>query len=278
MSTRQCPHCHIDFYIGLRSCPHCAQPSFFPNVDLAESDVEKSALELRYEMQRKEAESVGKVSSIDHVMDVVKKSTACKGMPRWELDRLISSETATAATYYQQISGNCRIPDDNEWDRLRRITDSAFFQCYGHEINFAALSTNRNWLNNYGDGAIFFREKMIAHRSTVFEKNTVTWLNQRSGELKIPAGYRATWQNRGILAVAKLGDASYAPKADIDTLLLSCGPSTADDVFIEVHICGGFTIRSAEAVVVRKGALGALGMAAALERARTLPFDFTEIP
>jgi hypothetical protein len=211
-------------------------------------------------------------------MHVAETSVACKGMPRWELDRLMSSETATAATYYQQISGNCRIPDDNEWDRLRRITDSAFFQCYGHEINFAALSTNRNWLSNYGDGAVFFRERMIAHRSTVFETNTVTWLNERSGDIKIPAGYRANWKNRGMLAVAKLGEASYAQNVDIDTLLLSCGTSTANDVFMEVHICGGFTIRSADAVIVRKGALGELGKAVALERARTLPFDFKELP
>jgi hypothetical protein len=250
-------------------------PSHFPNVDIANDDAEVHALEARYEQECAKAEALAKCDALEKLETCVRQSVACKAMPRWELDRLISSDTATAATYYQQIQGRCRIPDDNQWDRLRRIADAAFFQSASEDIQFAALSTNGRWLQNYGDGAVFFKDAMIAHRATVFETNTAQWFAENNGISEIPPGYRATWGKRSTLATAKLAGAACHDCSDIDSLLLSGGESTASDQFIEVHICGSYTIRSVNGVVVRAGAFGDLGLAAAKERAANLSFSFS---
>ena len=277
MTSRTCSYCGENLAVGLRWCPHCARPSLFPNVDLAAASEETEALAQRYQAQVERAKAEGKEAALAKFEQHVSESCACKGMPRWELERLVASDTATAATYYQQIDGRSRIPDDNRWDRLRRIADAAFFQALGEDIHFAALSTDGRWLSTYGDGAVFFKEDMISHRATVFEKNTATWVED-NGALQIPPGHRAVWSQRSHLAVAKLGEAACEEPCDMGSLLLSCGPSSADDAFMEVHIFGGFTIRSASAVVLRRGALSELGRADVLDRTKRLGISVTEVP
>ncbi len=277
MTTKICSYCGESFVVGLRWCPHCAQPSLFPNVDHASTLEETEALSKRYQAQVERAKASGQDAALSKFEQHAASSCACKGMPRWELERLVASDTATAATYYQQIDGRSRIPDDNRWDRLRRIADAAFFQSFGEDIHFAALSTDGRWLTSYGDGAIFFKDDMISHRATVFETNTATWVED-SGALKIPPGYRAVWTERSHLAVAKLGEAACDEPCDMSSLLLSCGRSSADDSFMEVHIYGGFTIRSATSVVFRRGALSELGRADVLDRAKRLGISVTELP
>lgn len=205
MPSKKCDSCAETFVIGVQCCPHCARPSLFPNVDLACLDEEADALNIRYAAQMAKASSEGREAPLRDFESYMSTSSACKGMRRWELERLIDSDTATAGTYYQQINGRSRIPDDDRWDRLRRIADASFFQSYGTDIHFAALSTGGTWLASYGEGAVFFKESMISHRATVFEQNTAMWVNENNGDLNIPLGYRAPWDQRQKLAVAKLG-------------------------------------------------------------------------
>ena len=67
---------------------------------------------------------------------------------------------------------------------------------------------------------------------------------------KLPHGYRATWENRDKLCVAKLAakiDAATLPDA-YSGLLLQQGMTSEDDDFVEVHIWGPMTIRTVEEV------------------------------
>lgn len=277
MPTVNCEFCNEKIVIGVQVCPHCGRPSLFPNVLLANMPEEIDALTLRFEQQKLHSKNTGNEAALDELSFCVSSSTACKGMPRWELERLLASDTATGATYYEQIAGNARIPDDNRWDRLRRIADASFFQCFGSKINFAALSTAGNWLQSYGDGAIFFKETMIGYRSTVFEQNTATWVDENNGDLTIPYGFRASWPNRDKLAIAKLGEKAQDGCADFDSLLLSCGATSGDDEFMEVHIYGGFTIRSAESIIVKKGSISEIGRLDILDRMNKLGISFSEL-
>lgn len=278
MGTKKCAFCGELFLAALRACPHCAQPSLFPNVDLASDADEKAALDKRYQEVVDRAKASGKQDCLSDFQRHVEQSGACKGLPRWELDRLASSDTATAATFFQQVDGRCRIPDDNRWDRLRRLADATFFESFGADIHFAALTTEGRWLSNYGHAAVFFKDTMISHRASLFQENTAVWVDERNGNLEIPEGHRAVWDDRSRLAVAKLGDEACLGVSDSASLLLSCGKSSGDDSFIEVHICGGFTIRSASAIVVRQGQLSDCGRADILVRVAELGLGFTEIP
>jgi hypothetical protein len=102
------------------------------------------------------------------------------------------------------------------------------------------------------------RDKMIAHRASVFEENSVIWMARQRINLSeannLPTGYRAVWSERAKLAVAKLSN-----KIQSDTspdsypgIALQQGATTEDDQFIEVHIWGSMTIRTFEHVTIRQ--------------------------
>jgi len=142
--------------------------------------------------------------------------------------------------------------------------------CFGRDINFAALTVGERWLENYGDGAVFFRDSMIAHRSSVFEENTARWVETNGCTLQVQSGHMATWEERHKLGVAKIAPHVLGGFTDIPSLLLQSGDTTADDSYIEVHICGTFTIRSAQTIVVKRDALSPLSEAALLSRSPML--------
>ncbi len=251
-------------------------PSLFPNVTVVSKDEERSALELRYQEMVRNLTDAGKLPQLKQLENLLNKSVACKAMPRWDIERLVNAETATFGTYYKQITAETRIPDDNKWDRLRRIADALFFENYGFEINFAALSTNGAWLDNYGDGAIFFKENMIAHRTTLFEQNTAKWIEENQYHTEIPKGSRALWSERAKLGVAKLGNNILDGNQNYDSMILSCGKDSESDIFIEVHIYGTFSIKSAKSVAIKSNCLSQVGKIALFDRAKQIGFEVIE--
>lgn len=276
MPTFPCPYCNQPVFEQLTACPHCGRPSFYPNVNAAGKSTEVVELRRRYDAAIALAASNGTEPLLRNLEVLLTSSAASKALPRWEIDRLVSSDYAVAATYYQQIRGNSRIPDDNRWDRLRRIADAAFFQSYAADIHFAALSVSDTWLEHYGDGAVFFREEMIKHRATLFETNTACWVDANTGTLEVPPGHQAVWDDRHILGVAKLGQSLDAATSNLNALIMSCGASSADDNFIEVHILGGFTIRTAAKIVIRRKALSELSRESLNECAGRLNLEVAE--
>lgn len=252
--------------MDLSGCPHCASPSLYPNVDQVGATEQRAALQLRYDEARKRSSVAGTLALVEELERRALESEACKTLPASELVALASSDTRVGATYYQQISGGCRIPDSDEWDKLRRIADAAVHRSYGTSIHFAALSTAHRWLSNYGDGAVFFKEGMISHRATVFEENTAIWASRCTGGLEVPLGVQSLWEERHKLVVAKLAD-QVAGGVDLDALILSSGTTTGTDSFLEVHIFGTFTFKSTSSIVFKKGALPDLKRDSIAERA-----------
>ena len=165
-----------------------------------------------------------------------------------EVFRLAVNDKELYASFYDLVRAGVRLPSEGFWDQVREAVDSRLFNYYKEHIRFAALSLNRRGLSHYGDCYLVLKENMIAHRATVFEENSVVFMHRRqvpiTGEL--PTGYRAIWQDRGRLAVAKLA-ASISPNtvtADFPTLLLRDGKKPEDDQFVEVHIYGSLSIYS----------------------------------
>lgn len=70
---------------------------------------------------------------------------------------------------------------------------------------------------------------------------------------RIPYGYRASWKNRGMLAVAKSWN-SFTPetnKADFQSILMSVADDGSGyDQFIEVHIFGSISVCTMQKVVM----------------------------
>jgi hypothetical protein len=175
-----------------------------------------------------------------------------------ELQRLATTDNELYATYYQVVEAGLRLPTGEKWDIIRVLTDDALFPAYKQHIRFAALSLDRVGLSNYGDCSMVLRDNMIAHRASVFEENSVTWMIRHgfsiSNAHNLPSGYRAVWNERNKLAVAKLAD-KFRPDTQPDSypsLLLKQGAIPEDDQFIEVHVWGPMTVRTFEHVTIKQ--------------------------
>ena len=273
-----CAKCQLQINADSTTCPHCASPSLYPNVTAVSGAAERAALQARYELQVQRAEEQNRKDLLNTFESLAKSTRACISMPRWEIDRLVSKAGAVAATYFQQIEGNSRVPDNDEWDRLRRIADGAFFQSYGKAVHFAALSSHDRWLWHYGDGAIFFKDEMIEHRATVFEENTARWVRNCAGSFEIPPGSRATWADRHLLTVAKLGAEVLSADVNQDELILHNGMDSAHDSFLEVHILLGYSIQSVDAVIIKEDALSPLTRQALIHQSSVGHFTYDVIP
>lgn len=96
---------------------------------------------------------------------------------------------------------------------------------------------------------------MIAHRSTVFEENSIIFMHRRNIRIteELPVGYLTSWPKRGQLAVTKQAATlnSGMTVSDFPTLLAAEGANPEDDRFVEVHIYGPISIRAVAEVSLR---------------------------
>jgi hypothetical protein len=225
----------------------------FPNVRAAEQPEEREALLKRVEAARVSTGARNCATVLDDFMLAVLSSRVVLCRNFGVVSRLASADTQLYATYYGEIEGESRLPEDNESDRLREPVDSMLFPHYHKDIRFAALTLDGRGVNRYGEYAILFREEMIRRRTTVFEENSVVFCTKHRIALDqgFPRGYRAPWERRNLLAAAKLHSklADCTPKSQYPQVLLSSGTGPEDDNFIEVHIFGPFNRRAFERVV-----------------------------
>ncbi len=146
-----------------------------------------------------------------------------------------------------------RIPDGTAWDELRRAADDVLFPGYREKIRFAALSGDGVGVANYGDFWLSLREFMIAHRASVFDQNSASFVAEQKLRDAPPAllGHRAPWAERRKLAVAQLA-LRLSPTTtaqDFSAVLIEQGTTTDEDRYIEVNIWGPMTIRTVDRVV-----------------------------
>lgn len=252
--ARLCPECRNGFPGSEERCPHCARPGLYPNVFTAEDAAEVDAVERRYQLARQAGMLRGADAAIENFEIEIDKTRAVIARPVGELQRLTTNDNEIYATFYQLLKAGVRIPTGEKWDTLRGVADEALFSGYKEHIRFAALSLDGSGLMNYGKCFIILRTEMIAHRASVFEENSVLFMEHQDIGMKdahkLPHGYRATWENRGKLCIAKLAakiDGTTLPDA-YSGLLLQQGRTSEEDDFVEVHIWGPMTIRTVEEV------------------------------
>jgi hypothetical protein len=166
---------------------------------------------------------------------------------------LVSRDTSLYASYYEQIEGAMRLPEDNRFDLGRTAVDGTLFPNYHKKIVFAALSLDNLGPTAWGAYALVLKEKMIFQRASIFEENSFHFCHKHgivAGD-QIPPGYRAVWVERDRLAMAKLHDRLQATTRpdEYPAILLHRTPDPRDDDFIEVHIWGPIHRTAIERVV-----------------------------
>lgn len=247
-----CPHCGDLVSESERFCAACGADAGYPNVRMAQRAEEVHQLNARLAQARASAKALGYESELDQLGTSVASSEAVIARPLRRIIDLIEDAHRPYSTYHQEVSAGIRAPEDNKFDRTRTQFENAVFPNYFQQIRFGALTINQTWPSWFGDHAFILKEMMIAHRATVFEENPATLAPRLRLSLTdvFPPGYRATWDRRGDLAMAKL-----YPKLDSSTrvanhasLIMSSAAGGAGD-YIEVHVFGPFN-RSAIAKIL----------------------------
>ena len=254
----QCNFCTFEFVESASQCPHCGRPSLFPNVTAAQDPAEASILVARY----KSAKEMAKRNGFDEILakfeSAASKARPVICRPLLEMQRLVTSDNEIYATYYQLLAAGVRLPRGEKWDILRAVADDALFPRYKDVLRFGALSLDGFGCFAYGECHLELREDMIAHRASVFEENSVLWLEHQGIRVadvhNLPRGFRATWEERAKLCVAKLAKkiAKVTDEREFPAVLLQPTDSTAAD-FVELQIYGPLTARSLASVRLPKG-------------------------
>jgi hypothetical protein len=251
-----CPDCTNEIPPPALCCPHCGRPGIFWNVIHAGTDEERTALENRYRVAIADAQTRGADSIIQEFEKAVADSRAVLARSDTEVQRLANSARQVYGTFYQLIEAGLTLPDGDEWNVARELADTLLFADCKKHIRFAALSLDGVGLSKFGSCSITLRDDKIAHRASVFDENSVLFMERHgvkaSRRPDIPKGFRATWNERNKLCVAKLAGRidSFTTPNQYSGLLLKQGASPEDDEFVEVHVFGPLTVLSMAEVTV----------------------------
>lgn len=243
-----CAECKNEIPQPAPCCPHCGRPGIFWNVIDADRPDERAALQVRYDAAKADALTRGADTAVKNFETAVGGSKVVLARSLDDVQRLANSRQQPYETYYQLIEAGLKLPNNDEWNRARELTDSVLFPRYKEQIRFAALSLDGVGLSTFGDCSIELREEMIAHRASVFNENSVLFMERHGVKVSripnVPKGFRAVWGERDKLCVAKLArgiDSTTAPN-QYSKLLLAQGASPETHEFVEVHIFGPMTV------------------------------------
>jgi hypothetical protein len=128
-------------------------------------------------------------------------------------------------------------------DRLK--VNETVYPGYGRNLQYALLSPDGSGLVNYGEIAVSWQvtPDYLGSRATLLEENEFAFFDRHSLGARgavVPSGYRAIWQDRAQLVVAKLAaDINSATReSDLAALILAPGANKMQDRFVEVVIYG----------------------------------------
>ena len=251
-----CPDCKYNIPQPASCCPHCGRPGIFWNVIRANSDDERVALQSRYDAAKADARSRGADLVVYDFEKAVASSKAVLARSDIDVQRLANSTHQVYGTFYQEVEAGLKLPESDEWNAARELADVLLFADYRKQIRFASLSLDGAGLSKFGSCSITLREDMIAHRTSVFDENSVLFMERHkvaaSRTPGIPKGFSAVWPERDKLCVAKLAeriDSSTNPN-QYSGLLMKQGTTPEDDEFVEVHISGPITVLTMAEVTV----------------------------
>jgi len=156
------------------------------------------------------------------------------------------------------VRAEARLPEDTIIERERLLADDLLFPHYKDAIRFAALSLDGKGVTQYGRCSVVLADASVRRRATAFEKNSVDFCRERglgfgnsSSPRHVPAGYRATWDEKGKLAASKLEGAITPATAERDFPEILLDNDLRD--FVEVHIYGPLHRRAIASINISGG-------------------------
>jgi hypothetical protein len=243
----KCTNCGEETADFMCSCVVCGYNLGYPNVRAALLNAEVNALKDRVEKVENDINLKKCDSILKDFRDTVAHSSAVINCSLDKINEFASSDNNLYQTFYQAVGSESRLPENNVWDEARNVADSLLFPFYKEHIHFASLSINQRGVTYYGECCMVLKDLSIQERATVFEENSTQFIENNNIRVggHIPYGYRASWKERELLAVAKLGKrlTSKTNKKEFSEILASSNKKESFD-FIEVHIYGPISRRA----------------------------------
>jgi hypothetical protein len=249
-----CHECGASVLAHVERCHVCNTDVGFPNVRAAELAEEQTALASRLTSARVTANARGALPVLeDFGHTVAETSQAVLARPLGQLDSFVKGDNSLYISFHSQVRSGSRIPENDHWDRGRTAAESTVHPLYHEKINYAALSLDGLGVSCWGEYSIVLKEIHVARRTSVFEENPFLFCERHRviAGRQTPFGFRASWADRGQLAMAKLVDKlrKTTEPEEYPMILLSQGTSKDDADFIECHIYGPLHRSSIERVV-----------------------------
>jgi hypothetical protein len=248
-----CPHCSSAVLAHVERCHVCGEDVGFPNVRAAQTPTEQAALASRLTAAQTSANARGILAILNDFGGAVKSSRAVLARALGDLHSFVMSENRLYVSFHSQVRAGSRLPEDNQWDRGRNSAEGTIHPIYAEKINYAALSLDGLGVLGWGEYSIVLKDIHIVNRTSVFEENTFLFCERHRVIAGHPAppGFRATWDRRHELAMAKLVsklDRTTVPDR-YPPILLAQGTSKGDADFIECHVYGALHRTSIERVI-----------------------------
>lgn len=236
-----CVHCSGSVPPHTKDCPVCGRFAGFPNIRAAQTEVEHSALIARLAISRNLAIANGSTSELQEFSKDVLASVIVMNRHLGPLHTWVNGNSPIFSSFFQQVEAG-RLPEESTWDRQRASAESTIHPNYYKDIVPAALSLDNYGMPYYGPYSLVLKEEIVGHRASVFEENPFVFNKRHTviSGVDPPAGYRATWGERNLLAEAKLGHKIVCgmQHSDFISVLIEPKRGDSDCDFIEVHIYG----------------------------------------
>lgn len=253
-----CPVCEKEHDINVDFCSDHHQFTEPVNVRRAKIKNEVNALNSRYDLAKSQLINAGLSESLNLLEELVRTNsnviinTSFEFLWKWLL-----TSTDSYIGYALQIINGVRPKASFQNDVDRSLVESYL---YGSVKNFsyATFSISERGLFSYGDVSVILKISDVVDRISVLETNSFLFVDDiaERGLLRLrkpaPFGHMCVWSERQKLVVSKLAHNLHQSDtiSDLDNLIVFCNGDREKDIFIELHIAGGFLGASIQKIKV----------------------------
>ena len=234
-----CPDCGkpIDYW---RAQCRCGCFIGFPNWRAAQK--ERGELAARYAAAKQDATSRNVLSLVTKLETLAGQARPVIAMTFGACDDILRS--GKYRNYDQRVGSGERDPATSANHSDRKMAGEKLYSMYSQHIDYAALSINGRAPKSYGAVAVQWQvtPAYLGRRASLLEDNSFTFFNKHGlGHhlgTPVPPGYRAVWDDRAMLVVAKLVPelTSATGENELPGLFIKDGSGRPDEEFIEIAI------------------------------------------
>jgi hypothetical protein len=248
-----CSACGASLQAAMRHCPTCRADAGDPNVRVCRTDLNTKALAARFNDAQKKASANGCSKVFSTLLDLVKKNSGVViSMPASVARTLLDDPNSLYSNYERLVGSKVRKPAAFGNDQTRCAVAGLLFGSYAESIIYGALSLTMEGLPTYGSVHCLLRSVAIEKRTTFLETNGYKFFQDRR-IVKLPDGYRACWEDRHTLVLAKLADCLSTGQTESDwqaLIICSDGMNRENDDFVEAHIYEGFDANAIKSITL----------------------------